>query len=853
MPDFDKWFRRATREAGYPAGQKPFPYQRRFAGEHESPQLVDVPTGCGKTAMAILGWLWRRRFHGNEVVRNTTPRRLVYCLPMRVLVEQTVSEADKWVHKLNENYPNEMAKPLKVYTLMGGDVDDDWTLYPERDMIVVGTQDMLLSRALNRGYAMSRFQWPRSLGLLNNDCLWVLDEVQLMGPGLATTAQLAAFRKPQRFGTFGKCQTLWMSATLQEEWLKTVDFKPSEEEPFGLREEDREQEDLKKRLEARKRLAVVTGVTLPEKDYAMKLAKKVIGVHQSDSLTLVVVNTVKRAKELYKALNNTSTQRGSKRRGGKAEAGGPVTAKSVLILIHSRFRPPERRALNHRIMSSVPKEGRIVVATQVVEAGVNISARVLFTELAPWTSLVQRFGRCNRFGEYDEAQVFWIDIKQDAKAKANPAAPYELNDLHVARRQLTALEGEDVAPAKIAKVQVEMKYEPTHVIRRRDLVGLFDTTPDLSGNDVDVSRFIRDDEERDVHLFWRDPTEWPNRLSPGEGVRPRRDELCAAPIGEVKEWLKRRIAWHWDHLDGQWARVGRQNLRPGMVLLLQFDAGGYSWDSGAMSGIGWDAESDIPVTPLPSPERDLEAGEEATGHDPCTFSRSWCLLRNHSDDAVREVEVILNRLSDLSLPEGIARAVTLAARCHDAGKAHEVFQRTLRSSNPDNPPPEDNAIWAKSPGRGRRHERAYFRHELVSALAILQNPGAIPVLNDRERDLVAYLVASHHGKVRLSIRSIPGETGPGDGRRYALGVWEGDSLPEIDLGNGLRLPATALDLSIMEMGLGDNRGPSWTERMLGLRDRDDLGPFRLAFLEALVRAADARASVTTGTDGASHE
>jgi hypothetical protein len=48
---------------------------------------------------------------------------------------------------------------------------------------------MLLSRALNRGYGMSRYRWPMHFGLLNNDCLWVMDEVQLMGSGLTTSLQ----------------------------------------------------------------------------------------------------------------------------------------------------------------------------------------------------------------------------------------------------------------------------------------------------------------------------------------------------------------------------------------------------------------------------------------------------------------------------------------------------------------------------------------------------------------------------------------------------------------------------------------------------------------------------------------
>ena len=57
---------------------------------------------------------------------------------------------------------------------MGGDVARDWDTYPEADAILIGTQDEILSRALNRGYGTSRYRWPVQFGLLNNDCLWVL-------------------------------------------------------------------------------------------------------------------------------------------------------------------------------------------------------------------------------------------------------------------------------------------------------------------------------------------------------------------------------------------------------------------------------------------------------------------------------------------------------------------------------------------------------------------------------------------------------------------------------------------------------------------------------------------------------
>ena len=67
-------------------GSAPYPYQTRLALDHQAqPRLLDIPTGLGKTEAVLATWLW------NRIVRrdSTWPRRLVLCLPMRVLVEQT--------------------------------------------------------------------------------------------------------------------------------------------------------------------------------------------------------------------------------------------------------------------------------------------------------------------------------------------------------------------------------------------------------------------------------------------------------------------------------------------------------------------------------------------------------------------------------------------------------------------------------------------------------------------------------------------------------------------------------------------------------------------------------------------
>ena len=99
--------------------------------------------------------VWRRLTRESD-----TPRQLVWCLPMRSLVEQTAENCRCWMERLQATFAK-AGEPLpKVHVLMGGAVATEWRRYPEQPVILIGTQDMLLSRALMRGYGMSRFGWP---------------------------------------------------------------------------------------------------------------------------------------------------------------------------------------------------------------------------------------------------------------------------------------------------------------------------------------------------------------------------------------------------------------------------------------------------------------------------------------------------------------------------------------------------------------------------------------------------------------------------------------------------------------------------------------------------------------------
>lgn len=777
MSNFTAFFREAT---GSGPNHSPYPYQVHLAEMPVETRALEVPTGAGKTAAAVLSWLYRR-----ELKAPDAPTRLIYCLPMRVLVEQTLDEARKWTARV--------APEVGVASLMGGDIDETWAIHPEKPMILVGTQDMLLSRALNRGYALSRYRWPWLFGLLNNDCLWVCDEVQLMGDGLATTTQLSAFREKHR--TFGNCPTLWMSATMDTSMLATVDVTRALGK-VSLSGADRAPDlGLHKRLHAPKALTKA-----PEDCRTPAgLARFLVDHHRPGTQTLMVVNRVPRAREVFDEVKKIA----------------PVLPR----LLHSRFRPAEKRDWPDLLRQEPPAEGRIVISTQVVEAGVDMSSALLVTDLAPWSSLVQRFGRCNRAGELAEANIYWVDrplfskvtLASDDGLTDEIVRPYSVDELRQAEQIVSNLRS--ASPADLPPHL--MDYKPSHVLRQRDLLDLFDTTPDLSGYDLDISRFIRDANSRDVMIAWR--ADFPPT---SEDDAPSRDELCSVPIADLAALLKsakKFPLWTWYSLLGQWEEVKSEDaLRPGMVLIADAKAGCYDCER------GWDPTNRRPF--LDAPIEKASVKKESMDGDLLTFPKYTQSLNAHSREVRDAMAEILGNLATSGIDVAQPRESLLtAALHHDWGKIHPVFQHTV---NPQAGP----IPLAKSQTSGR-HERPRFRHELASALALLQTGAP---------DLAVYLAAAHHGKIRVSIRALPDEHPPDtSGTRFARGIWEGDTLPGVEL-DGILKPPVVLVLEPMLLGLSASGAPSWMERTLALRD--EWGPFRLAYLEALIIAADWRAS-----------
>jgi CRISPR-associated endonuclease/helicase Cas3 len=701
------------------AGFPPLPFQQAWMEQGEAAPIrtLEAPTGLGKTLATLVGWLWDRQQRP-----QATPRRLVYQLPLRTLTEQIAVECRAVMARLGVAIP--------VHVLRGGQIDNDYADALPAEAVIVGTLDQVVSRQLMRGYCCSRWSWPRHFAALNTDVRVVVDETQLQGAAVRTAIRLQQLH--QELGGPAPRELVLCSATLDAAIL------PAGTPRHGLSDADYGHPVAQRKVGRTKPLTLA-GDTDP--------AALVRSHHQEGTLTLVVVNQVRRAQAIVAQLHGLPT-----------------------LLLHSRFRRAERQAIEAQL-----REFRgVVVATQTVEAGIDLDARLLITDLCPWASFVQRCGRVGRNNTYTDAAVIVVEPAQEL--------PYGGAELTETRRRLDGLG--DACVRNLMAVEAPAQPGEGQRLTAEAFHQLFDTHP-LEQGDIDISPYLRVGEMRDVSLLWRQQPS-PEMAAAGDL------ELCQAPLRAVQQ----RFATVWIPRGDGWVEIPSGQLSVGSVAAVPCVAGGYD------PAVGWLPASTTAVMEIQPPV------ERGAAEDRSSFGSSVAVtLPQHLGDTQEEAAALCQALT---ITESLAVHVLRAAWLHDIGKAHPVFQATMRANGCG------EGQWAKAPGWGSRHGRPGFRHELASALAALQLG---------EEPLVSYLLMCHHGKIRLQLQPFPWAR---DGPLH--GIEEGDTLPAV-AGASESVP-----LRFPPSGLGKGWSP------LCRRLLQQHGPFVLAWLEGVIREADVRAS-----------
>jgi CRISPR-associated endonuclease/helicase Cas3 len=505
-------------------GHAPFRWQRRLFEGHfvkgDVPAALDLPTGLGKTSVMAI-WLLARA-HGARL-----PRRLIYVVDRRAVVDQATSEAVKLRDSLDQLPDLKTSlelgnRSLPISTLRGQLADNRaWLEDPSSPAIVIGTVDMIGSRLLFSGYGVSGRMRPVHAALLGTDALIVLDEAHLVPAFQALIEQVAELTTKDREAAPFKIPELCVM-TLSATGRSTTG------NTFTLEPEDAEKDDVVcMRLNAQKWLDIEM---LPASaDIATVMADRAWDRGEGGKRVIVFCDR----RKVAEAVHSDLSERLRRLPKDKFDA-GPTAGKLIELLVGGR-RVCEREALagSHAFRRFSPSTARAekeraaghpayLVATSAGEVGVDIDSDHMVSDLVAWERMVQRLGRVNRLGEFQKGSL--IDIfaapsleEKDAEAPADDVRVKQLRAPFDSGLWTTREDGRRLAsPGALRALQSDERFRPLAIdattpapLRPKLTRALMDawsmTSLDEHPGRPDVVPWIRGwvDEDPQTSVLWR--------------------------------------------------------------------------------------------------------------------------------------------------------------------------------------------------------------------------------------------------------------------------------------------------------------------------------------------------------------
>ncbi|MGB7159210.1 MAG: type I-U CRISPR-associated helicase/endonuclease Cas3 [Tepidisphaeraceae bacterium] len=754
----------------------PFPWQQRLYDRFvagDLPDCLDIPTGLGKTSVIAI-WLLAR------AVQPMLPRRLVYVVNRRTVIDQTTDE----VERIRKNLPQ--PQHLAISTLRGQFADNhEWSADPSRPAVILGTVDMIGSRLLFSGYGIGFRLKPLHAGFLGQDTLIVHDEAHLEP---AFQKLLIDIEEEQKKSPkdFSPCRVLEMSATSRG---------GNDEKCFRLLENEKTEPTVKERIESSKTIHLIP--CPDEKQLPDQIAKLAMKYEGSGRAILVFL---RRVEDVEKVVNKLPPERTRQLTGTLR---GRERDQLVDDPIFCRFLPD----------AAAGNETVYLVCTSAGEVGVNISADHLVCDLSTFDSMAQRLGRVNRFGKRDDTVVQVVHPVTFENNERDERRKKTLDLLHLLNGDGNPKALGDLDPnARFAAFALPPTIPPVSDI-------LFDawamtSIPGKLPGRPHVEPYlhgIAEWEPPETHVAWREEV----GILTGELLadHPPETLLDVYPL-KPHELLRDRSDRVWKHLQAiaarhpdapVWLIDDEGGVDPtkklnelqdkaqiaGITVLLPPEVGGLT--KGLLDGKSKTADDVADEwymddrrstqrrfrkrTDDPKPKREPEMklineidlrpaeDDDDTGRDivrpddadenaellPGRFWRWYehvatgdtdgsktaelpIKWKHHTDDVVNGVEAFVK---GLSLPDNIGRAITFAAKWHDLGKRRELWQRSIGNPNP-------TEWYAKSGGDWRWRDNTRYRHEFGSLLDVERDP-EFQSLDDDTKDLVLHLIAAHHG------------------------------------------------------------------------------------------------------------
>ena len=318
--------------------------------------ILRMLTGSGKSESILCAYLWALKQCADF------PQQFVYGLPMRNLVESLGGRFAGY----QKNF-RQMSVAIQHGTQPGTP-----SFYSD---IAVATIDQIIS-----AYACTPLGYPVRHGSIPAGAIasafLAFDEVHTFDPERALQSTLFIAGQSYKMGL----PCAFLSATMPDSFIEVLEKR--------LKAHVIEVEEHEVPVRRTRQVQLVNCLTRRLTPEEVKLAWQ-----RCEGSLLVVCNTVKGAQDLWQAVKHEMPH-------------------LDVLLLHSRFtaedRAPKEQRLNVFLGKKASRRG-IIITTQVVEVGLDVSTDLLLTELAPIDALIQRAGRVARWGGVGEIWLFGLE------------------------------------------------------------------------------------------------------------------------------------------------------------------------------------------------------------------------------------------------------------------------------------------------------------------------------------------------------------------------------------------------------------------------------------------------------------
>lgn len=851
-------------------------YERMLA--NDVPETLSLPTGLGKTSVIPI-WLIAlcRQAEKGEI---TLPRRMAYVVDRRTVVDQATAIVENIRNKIREGEAPMLMESLRlmsdgdaetpllgISTLRGELADNaEWRADAARPAITIGTIDMTGSKLLFGGYGDGANRRAMHAGLIGIDTLLVYDEAHLspvFSVVLRSILEEQQNESAAAVTSSRRLRVMEMSATAREESTQ----------PFSLNPTDESDPIVQSRIHARKPIRLRQTKTKPA---AISLITKTAASYKDDAVkTLIYITSPDDAARIASRLANR----------GSADVGlltGEIRGRERDCLAQSdlmrRFLDPDAK----------PDKSVYLVCTSAGEVGIDIDADRIICDMSSLDSMIQRLGRVNRRGKSPNAS---IDVVIAGNERNERDAAVELLQRWAQASPDGVIDGSPRNIETLVNALTSEEYKnaiPQKPELRPATDIAFDqlsmTSLSKSAERDLVPQYLRGIESRqpETAIAWRREARHFNRYTETDDIerwfraRPiRAADRLTMPASRAKAELidiaqrlnkeafsaKRNISVfatliHQHSGACEVIRLTERELsQPDdrlefQTVVLPDDIGGLLLPQGTIDPKtahlpAKDAETlDVGIVPPNCPEEELsnyvymstdeeDIDNPSADRPPGFAERIAILIPDNPDDEAPKRLILYqhrkaiaedspadakfrqtlaehharikadmeNMAQRLALPLDLQSALAIAAKLHDCGKEAAVWQEYAQNANPDGSLKCGEAL-AKSENYGHPQTLGGYRHEWGSAE---KAKDCEEVENHPERDLILHLISAHHGHCRPSF------------------------------------PHEAYDKERMTDRDASISNTEATRQYAKLQQR--FGRWGLAWLETLVKCADAKASM----------